>query len=455
MNSICRVAVMLLALLKLVSLLVKYDLGLLMFAVILIILITGLPLMGPGFRNITAFFGIAGTAMLLQGGHPLSFWALAFNSMTSVIAILVIMQLFSVPMEAGRYNLAVQYWLQKSVTSAATLFLVTTALTHVLASFLMFGSIPVMVSMLSGMLEKSVANYRRFISVTASRGYVLASLWAPGAINLLLVAQATGARWLDLVIPGFLLAMIGIITSYLLEIRQTMAQAFYQGAKTDLREPLDEEAARRKAWIIGLAIISLLGLTAAFEKLNMGDSSDRIALAGAFVSAVWICSVRKQPGFSRVMAEYWRSGVLKSTDVSILFIAMGVFSTAIANSGFLGVVQLQLQSIANVLGIFSVVLLPLLVIVASLIGIHPFISILLVGQVLASLQLPVAPVTTALCLALGGSISYMASPFAGVILTLAKYVNCTTRDIAFRWNWRFCSVFFIEGILFAYVWGRM
>lgn len=98
MNSICRVAIMLLTLLKLVSLFVKYDFSLLMFAVILIILITGLPLMGPGFRNITAFFGIAGPAMLLQGGHPLSSRALAFNSMTSVISILVIMQLFSVPM---------------------------------------------------------------------------------------------------------------------------------------------------------------------------------------------------------------------------------------------------------------------------------------------------------------------------------------------------------------------
>jgi hypothetical protein len=107
------------------------------------------------------------------------------------------------------------------------------------------------------------------------------------------------------------------------------------------------------------------------------------------------------------------------------------------------------------MGVFSIVMLPLIIIVASLIGIHPFISIIMVGQVLTSLQLPVAPVTVALCLALGGSVSYAASPFAGVIFTLAKYADCSPRNIAFKWNWRFCSILFVEGILFAYLWGRI
>lgn len=60
----------------------------------------------------------------------------------------------------------------------------------------------------------------------------------------------------------------------------------------------------------------------------------------------------------------------------------------------------------------------------------------------------------ALCLALGGSISYMISPLAGVILILAEYIGCTTRDITLRWNWRFCLLYYLEGILFACFWSQ-
>lgn len=48
----------------------------------------------------------------------------------------------------------------------------------------------------------------------------------------------------------------------------------------------------------------------------------------------------------------------------------------------------------------------------------------------------------ALCLAVGGSISYMVSPFAGVIMTIAKFVNAKAQDVAIRWNWILSIVYF-------------
>lgn len=63
---------------------------------------------------------------------------------------------------------------------------------------------------------------------------------------------------------------------------------------------------------------------------------------------------------------------MKTVDTTILFLSMGLFSTAIAKAGVLGIVQAYLQSAADTLGLYSVILLPLLMILTSFSGIHPF-----------------------------------------------------------------------------------
>ena len=450
MRSTCRAAILLLAFLNLLTPLFGSKLTPFIFGASVLAVITGLAVMGPGFRVITAVFSLAGAGLLAYHHLPLSAWMSAFNSMTNVVSILIVMQMFAIPVEAGKYDQAVQYLLNRSVKSQTALFGVTTVVTHVFASFLLFGSIPVIVTLLSNMVKHTVDDWQRFIAASVSRGYSLVSLWAPGAINLFLVAQATGVSWLELFIPGIMLGMVGIATSYLLEAGRLPAKA--PPGNNEVYGI--EEEVRSKVRTIGWVMLWLIGITVVLETLQFATQSARIALAGAIVIAAWMYRVRKAPEYAAVAARYWREGVLKSADVTALFIAMGVFSTAIEKSGLLVVAQFYLQDTAAALGIFAVVLLPLLIIAASLIGIHPFISVVLVGQVLTSLKLPLPTITQAVCLALGGSISYMVSPFAGVILTLAKYIGCSTKDITFRWNWRFCSLYFIEGILLAYLWGQ-
>ena len=133
---------------------------------------------------------------------------------------------------------------------------------------------------------------------------------------------------------------------------------------------------------------------------------------------------------------------------------MGLLATAVEKSGLLALIQPGLQDMANALGALAIIALPVLMILGAVLGIHPFISIVLFGHVFSTLALPIAPVSLALGLAIGGSISYIVSPFAGIVIPLAKFVKCRTVDIALRWNWIYSLVFFVEGIVFAYFWGQ-
>lgn len=208
-----------------------------------------------------------------------------------------------------------------------------------------------------------------------------------------------------------------------------------------------------KAAHIILVVLGLVLLTFTFDKMHIGTSSNRIILAGFIVVFSWASLFIHQPVFTAAIKGYWENGVIKAGDLAPFFIAMGIFSTALEQSGILEMVQFQLQSFANLLGTFSIVMIPLLVIGAAVIGIHPFITIVMFGKILTVLHLPISLTTLALCLALGGSISYMVSPFAGVIMTIAKFIGAKASDVAITWNWLYSLVYFIIGISFAYLWG--
>lgn len=426
-----------------------------MFVASVIVLLSGLTLMGKGFKTATLVFLLAGSLLLLYSGQPVFVWIGAVNMMTSVIAIWIVMQAFSIPIKLGEYNIAVRYWLNKSFGGPRALFIFTTVVTHVFTSFLMLGAIPVVVSLMEHTLKQSVDNYERFMATATSRGYCLASLWAPGAINLSLVMQATGRSWSEVFIPGVVLSILGVGLSYFIEAKAGLFSGGKLYTATITQKVSGNQREKYRAFQIIAVVLGLVLLTLVLDKLHFGAAYNRIILAGLVVFAVWMVTLRKQPNLKQIATAYWNIDMLKAADLAPFFIAIGLFSAAVENSELMMVIQNFLQGVSNELGLLAIVLIPLLIILCAVFGLHPFITIVMLGKILMLLNLPVPPLTIALCLALGGSISYMVSPFAGVIMTIAKSINVKGGDIAIRWNWFFCIAYFSVGIVFAYYWGEM
>jgi len=454
MSLFCKISILFLAVLQFFTPLVAIDLSLAAFAAAVAVLLSSLPLMGKGFKKITIVFLFLGIGLLLYFQQPSSVWMAAVTSMTSLVSILAIMQLYSIPIQLGNYHLAVRYWLTKSFKGEKALFLFSTVVSHILASILSFGVIPVMVSLLGDTLKGKISHYERFISAAITRGFGLVVLWAPGAINVMLVIQATGVKWSAILIPSMILSVIGIATSYFLEAKSHLADKTNFAVESAGKSHDSEISARSKAVHVFTVVIGLLIFVIFLERVNFGSSpANRIMFAGAIVVLLWIAFFAKRPGFSATLQNYWNKDLLKTVDLAPLFISMGIFSTALQKTGVLALFQPYLQTGANEIGISALAVIPVLLILCSIVGIHPFISIVMFGHILTSLQLPIPAISIALCLALGGTISYMVSPFAGMVLMLSKFINCRAVDISIYWNLAYSSILFVEGILFAYFWG--
>jgi len=413
------------------------------------ILIVSMPLMERSFRMPMYVLLAASLGIYLFSGLPGEIWVRGTNSMLNVAAIIVVMQLFAVPIQLRRYDDALKFVLVNYFKKESTLFVVVTIVSNLFGSFLLFGTIPVVMSLLSGTLKRIVRHYEHFVATAIPRGQSLIGLWAPGAINILLIMQTTGLSWIELFIPGLVLSLAGLGISRVVEGR-----IFLSSESLVITEEENEQAApitKTEAWtkLAGLLIVisSMLLLIIIFEENKFSSSTGRVLLAGAFVVSFLLVFCRKAPGFSQAFAAYWNTGIIKAVDLSGLFISMGIFSAMVEGSQIIPLVQNILPGDVSTFGYLAIVLTTLGVFVCAFVGIHPFISVVMGGSLLMSLPTAMPVLPLALSLTLGTAISYNISPFAGVILTIAKYLDRNPLEIAFKWNGPFSLIFFVVGTI--------
>lgn len=449
MTIICRTTILLITFLHIAKLFISVNVWVLAIPTAFLFFF-GLSMQKKGFRTITLLFLILGCGILVYYQLPFSIWIQSLTSMTNIIAIIVVMQLFAIPIEVGHYSDTVEYWLKRLFKKESSLYLFAMLVTNLFASFLLFGTVPVMVSLFNKALKNNVSEHQRFFATAIMRGYSLVLFWAPGAVIMLLVMQVTHVSWSELFLPGLVLSLIGLLTSYGLE-------HFLHLNKSIVTEPLPfssniaKNSPKQTAHIF-LVVLSLLAFIGIFEMLGIGSPTGRILLAGLIVSTIWIASFFKNKALKSVLSLYWNGGITQATDFSVFFIAVGLFAGAVDHSGILNHIQPLLQESVNHLGIFSILIIPLIFIFIAVCGIHPLVLAVMFGKILLAVSLPLSAVSIALILILSSAISFIISPFAGMSLMTAKYLNVTPMDVSLKWNLLFCSLFLIEGLIFAYIW---
>jgi len=268
-----------------------------------------------------------------------------------------------------------------------------------------------------------------------------------------LVMQVTHVSWSQLFLPGLLLSAIGMFTSYALEHFTRLNKPIVSISETihASSSSIAKNAPKQTSHIAFVIISLILGIYL-FEKFSIASGTGRILLAGLIVSTIWIAYYRKCAELKTVLSLYWKGGIMQATDFSVFFIAVGLFAGAVDHSGVLGHIQPLLQESVNHLGIFSIIVIPLLFIGIAVCGIHPLVLAVMFGKILLSVALPLSSVSIALILILSAAISFIISPFAGMSLMTARFLNVTPLEVSIKWNLVFCLLFLFEGLVFAYFW---
>jgi len=390
--------------------------------------------------------GICGIVITFGTNQPFVNLMKGTGSMMDFIGVLAIMQLFGIPLQLGSYKRDFAYLVFKYLKKEKHLYLLTTLSTQFFGTFLSLGAIPIIVSLLGESLRNNVQNYTRFISTATSRGYALMTSWAPGAATVLLVLSITHLEWNQIFLPGFILSIMGIITSGAYEEKLSLKPGPYS------LPPADNEPIQRDTWQsmrnLVIVVLSIIMIILILEKTKKFSPIYCIMLAGITVLSIWIIKYRKSPYLKKYGQKYWNEGLAKTVDLTVLFTAIGILTEAIKNSNLLDLLYTWVPM--ERLGYFTIVVIPLSIILLSLTGLHPLVSVMVVGNVfMANPNIPIIGLSTALML--GAMVSYCVSPFAGIVLTSAKFVNRTSRELAWKWNGVFALLLLAEGTVFIYL----
>ena len=432
-------AMVLLVLLYLTEAITGYKVSWITAASAAVILAFNLPYIGKTFRLPAWIFFILGSVILIASGAPLSQWEYGLNSMLKTVVILISVQTISLAIGRGGYEKAVSDCLGSGVGNIWFLYCLLMIISHILASVMSLGSVLIILAAILPAIQGKMEKENDFIISAVTCGYCTLFLWAPGTVTVLMSMQVFDIGWQEYFIPAFLLAVFGMV------LAAGVSWFTYHGKtlKTDGTEKKLNIKALKKIGVLVLVMVIIVIGIGILEKAGFSTSIGRLLIVTLVVAFVWLLLQSHGRSFKEVPAQWWNNKLPKNGDLSSFFISMGIFSAAISYSGIENIMVQLGQSYPLFFQWGALWSLPLIIVLLSLIGIHPFVSVLMVGPIMAGMNLPYSNLQMGLAMSLGCCVSYMVSPFAGLILTLSGGLKEKPAHICFKVNLLFALLYYI------------
>jgi hypothetical protein len=231
-----------------------------------------------------------------------------------------------------------------------------------------------------------------------SRGFAMAACWSPffAAMGIAL-SNAPGAQLTTLSTVGFPVAMLGLLLSGWELTRNGRADSFHG-------YPMQFSA----LWLPGLLALLLMLLHHAWPAIPILTLISALSLT---VTLLLLLLRHGRAGFS-AYHQHIRVGLPRMSGELLLFLAAGVLATGITTAIQASQLVVDVQRFAAA----EAGLLLLVMVAASVIGIHPVISIATAGGILAPLG--VDPNLLGITFLLSWAIGVSTTPFSGLHLTI-------------------------------------
>lgn len=438
-----------LVLVQLLGLVVPVNLTLLDALLAITVSLLGIQSLSRSFQIATIVFFVAGLFLLSTTGLSVYEVASAITSMIDIVVLLVVMQFFLIPVTIGKYQAAVEEFMEKRVHGPKQTFTFVMIVTHLLSSILSMGTVAIVLSILGDSIKRQVKDSARFPATSVTRAFTLGTLWAPGAATIFLISTVTKVSWTQLFVPCLILGILGLFLAYAMERNQP-----YMSVKPTNVEIKHQTKTSDHASLASLviAVVALLALSFVFMEKKIASSMDSVTLAGLLIVFLWVVLLglkqsKGKPTFKSSLRDsvvtYWHQGIASGAALAPFFVGIGTFTYGFQHSTISTQLTKALAPSFAHLGWVLIVLIPLIVVGVSLIGIHPLASVALIGKVIMTMHITLSPLLVALSLNIGSVAAYMLSPFAGIVMIMATILEVNPATVSVHWNWKFCLTFIV------------
>ncbi|GAB4073859.1 hypothetical protein GCM10028778_13620 [Barrientosiimonas marina] len=323
--------------------------------------------------------------------------------------------------------------------------------THIIAYFLLFGSIPMMYEFVNNILKNERGEaWEKFKGTALLRAFALSTLWVISIPSFAYAVEALDASLFTTMMQGLITAAAAMIVaigfSYAEERHYSVDLTAAINTELDrMREDAsDKKQQIRKALEFGFLFISLFGtIFFIYSIMNV-----ELMVLIPIVILIWSTSyflIKKRPKRQLDEAQdYYRYGLSgKGYQFSVLT-AAGVLIFGLNQMGIGTVIVDGIYALQEFVPFINILyFLPLIVIVLGFMGLGPLTVMVLVAGILEDISLPYPPELVVLAVTSGSAISILVSPLLMPVIVLSDTNGLSPLKNGFKHNYKYAIVLYV------------
>ncbi|WLR48126.1 hypothetical protein LC065_02305 [Halobacillus litoralis] len=374
-----------------------------------------------------------------------------FTVMSELIALLLIVPTISWVLEEKPYIESVINFAQNLLNTSRKFYFGMMVITQIISYFLLFGSIPMVYSMINDFLSNQKGEaWENYKGTALLRAFSLTTMWVVSIPSFIFAVDALGASLGLSILQGFFISFAGILLSVLFSYYQE--RHYGVDLTAGIQEQLQKIAEQKKqdtkgnrdALEFGFLFVTLFG--SIFLLNALWDV--QLLLIIPIVIVAWVILyfiIRKR---SSAITENGKTYVAKSIpnkaqQFSIL-LAAGFLINAVNQSGYGEYIIDGLFYVTDAVPFLNFLwVLPFVVIILGFIGLGPLTVIVLVSGILQGVDLPYPPEIVVLGITSGSVISIMLSPLIlpSIILSSVNKLSIIKNGLMF--NYKYALSFYV------------
>lgn len=372
---------------------------------------------------------IVGFIILIYKGTPLNLWLAAFSNNSGLVALFISAPLFGLPFFFENYQDDLKNLMVKYMSNVWVFCLLVAVVSHLLGVLLSIGAI----ALVYELFNKNARLYQAEKPFIAAmhQGYMATGFWSPAWASMIVVTQNLDLEWLKIIPLGIVFAFGSIALGlFLIKLNLKHSGESYPDLKPD---PGVSVNWRRINTLVGL----LLGLILTIVIIDYFTTWQILIIIPIVALLYPVCCaliMRKTPQLKTGLTNYYDKTLFRIKNEIVLFTAAGFLGKSLELSGIAQIIPQLLPQWLIKYPFLLLLFLMLIMVAASLCGIHPVVSgSALVGAINPA-ALGLSVFAFGFTILSGWSVAILVSPFSAISLITSGLTGIPSWNISLRIN---------------------
>lgn len=363
-----------------------------------------------------------------------------------VAAIFIITPLLGIAVKNEKYIEAMPVLLRKFNRNVYVFYIGVFLLIHSLAFVLNIGA----VTLVYHLTKASEIKSERIIANVLNRGFATTIFWSPYFSAMALMMKQLHVTWeaIAMTLLGFI--FLTIIISFLLELPNMNKERIrLQLIPVRKKNNIEVKNAQKNVLeLLGLLIL-IVFLVLLVERFTSYGMVFSVCLVSLIFPLFWsVIKGRKRQYFSGLL-QHIHSLPNVQSEITLFLIA-GLFSAVFNESSLSNQLVILLNQYASFSTIFLTIFLSLMIIVPSIMGMHPIILISVLATSINPIEIGITKEYFAVILLINWGLSNVVSPATVISNVLSNEMKESVFDVSTKWNWLFVLIMLFILPLYLY-----